>query len=117
MGRIKRTVGTKNSYLHDFIEPVYNIYWDFDRNEEEFYFDGNDELIELENILMELLCYTIKKEYDSNNIVTKRVKYYIEQKSSKEISSKESVKLFVAEINQAFKNSDMKQIRFLYKVL
>lgn len=117
LGRVRKTIGTKNKNLHDFIEPVSQIFLDFERNEKDFFDNYNDKVMELQNVLMTLLCYTIKKKHSSDCVETKRIKAYIDEKKDANIASEEAIKVFTSEINIAFQNGDTNKLRALYQAL
>ena len=116
IGRVTKTIGTKNEYLHDFIEPVYYIYLDFKRNPNDYFDDYNDKLIDFHQMLMRLLLFSIKKEHNNDIVETKRVVEYIRKQNSVS-NSEEAVKMFISEIYDAYKNNDLKKLRNLYKSL
>ena len=117
LGKVKKTIGAKNGHLHDFIEPVSIILYDFKRDKYDFFDDFKRKISDLEIILIELLSYTIRKKYNFDSLETKRIQAYIEKKNGFSVTVEKAIKLFISEISDAFKNGDTPKLRHLYIAL
>lgn len=113
LGRIRKTIGVKNSKMMDFIEPVYEIKLDFEKEECDF---GEYErgIGSLKSKILTLLQFYIKKEYE-NCIRKTRITAYINSKSEKD--ENDAISTFKSEIWNAFEQADVKAIRKLYDVI
>lgn len=113
LGRTRKTIGLKNSELMDFIEPVYEIELDFEK--EEFDFGEYANRIEsLKSKILELLKFYIENEH-KECIKNTRIAAYIKSENEKNID--DTISAFKSEIWNSFVNGDLKAIRKLYNVM
>lgn len=113
LGRIRKTIGLKNSKLLDFIEPVDIIPLDFEK--EKFDFGGyeyKENISDLQKKVYELLKFSITKEYNPLSIARIQAYFKCESKEPKFIAGR-----FTIEIMDAFNAGDTKKVRKLYEVL
>lgn len=111
LGRVRKTIGLKNSKLLDFIEPVYEVPLDFEKDKWDFG-DYKENLDELEKNIYDLLKFSIAKEY--NNLYEMRIRAYFKDYSS---TQKSIIFKFKGEIRNAFKEGNVAKARALYNVL
>lgn len=113
LGRVKRTIGLKNSKLLDFIEPVHKIELDFKKEEWDFGgYDYKRDKEELENQLFDLLSFCVLKE--ENPLEVMRVRAYLENYEGEQ---KAVVLQFKSKIREAFKKESVVELRRLNDVL
>lgn len=113
LGRITRTIGTKDLKLMDFIEPVYTISLDFDNKDELFYGDYDTNKEQFAIVICELLEFCILKEHRKDNVKYFRIATYLEKAGKKDI---DIISEFSKEILEAFKNGKPSKLRQLYHV-
>lgn len=113
LGRIRKTIGLKDSKLLDFVEPVHEIELDFEKNEWDFtgcYYKGDWQ--QLEEGLLDLLRFCISKENDLVQVM--RIRAYF---GNYEASQREIIMQFRGKIWENFKKGDAKELRKLSEVL
>lgn len=96
-GRVRRTIGTKNGSLMDFIEPIaeFKLGNDLHRFKDDILY-----------VLSEMLQFTVQKE-NPNTLQAAR----IESKMHCDVQE------FIKEINSALETGSIEKVTFLYKVL
>lgn len=113
LGRIRKTIGLKNSKLLNFIEPMYEISLDFKKHKWDI---GDDEyrrnISDLEKILYELLKFTIVKNPNSLEIARIQAHLNCKSKAPKFIKGE-----FTIKIMDALDTGDTKEVRKLYEIL
>lgn len=112
-GRVRKTIGLRNSKLLDFIEPVYTVKPDFERESWDILdSEYRENIYDLEEKLYKLLKFTVTIK--RNELEINRVKAYLkcEQENAHFIA-----KLFTIKIMDAFSKGDVNEIRQLYDVL
>lgn len=112
LGRIRKTIGLKNSKLLDFIEPVHEIPLDFEKDEWDFG-EYQESISDLENILFKLIKFTITKEHVQLEI--KRIRKYFELDNKK--SDMYVTKSLYVKIMDGFSTGNVNELRKLYNVL
>ena len=112
LARIKRTIGTKNGKLHDFLEPVKRLNLDFQDDSWQFY---QEDIDELSKIILALWCFAIRQEY-KDQLEKNRILAYI-SKSLPDVKREEAIGLFKEEVKKAFEKEDVATLRKLYDVL
>ena len=113
LGKVRKTIGLKNSKLLDFIEPVRKISLDFEKDEYDFggyEYEENKE--DLEKNLFYLLKFSIAKKYDFREVM--RIRAYLQNNSEEQ---EIVISQFKNEIWKAFQENNVQKIRQLYKVL
>lgn len=113
LGRVRKTIGLKNSKLLDFIEPVHEISLDFEKDEDDFggyEYKAKKECLE-EN-LFDLLKFSIAKKYDVLEIM--RIRAYLQNNSDEQDIV---ISQFKNEIWEAFKENNVQKVYQLYDVL
>lgn len=109
LGRVRKTIGLKNSKLLDFIEPVHEIPLDFEKDEYDFGdYEYKENKQQLEKNVLELLKFSIAKEHNSLEIM--RIRAYLQ--NSGEVISK-----FNEEVQISFREGDVQKLRQLYDVI
>lgn len=108
LGRIRKTIGLKNSKLLDFIEPVHKIELDFEKEEWDFgvYRDI------LERQLLDLLRFCISKK--DNPLEVMRIRAYFK---NYEVEEETLILQFRDEIWKAFYKESTAELRSLNDVL
>ncbi len=100
LGRVRRTIGTKDGELMDFIEPISQF------KEEEDYWLFGDEKRCLGNALFKMLRFSIlKKEPTGVNALRIQNKMHW------------SVQKFLKELNMALEAGDVEKLKIFYKVV
>ena len=111
LGRVVRTVGTKDYKLMDFVEPVYEIELDFVKEEWDCGEYG-DSISYLEQALFELLKFTVSKNYSPLEIAN--IQAYLKCRSEEAVFI---ARQFIINIMDAFSSGDADRVRKLYEVL
>lgn len=111
LGRVAKTIGTKNSKLMDFVEPVFQVKLDFEKEKLELG-EYADNISKLEEILYTLLAFTTKKQHSPLEIA--RIQAYLKSKveEPKFIESQ-----FMINVMDAFNEGNATKLRELYNVL
>lgn len=114
-GRITRTIGNKDGNHIDFVEPVYQLGMNNDifpdwLND----YEKKDYICVIGRMLMELLWFTIQKEYDEN-AVTGQIRKYIEYTKGidayvNHVSLDKVIQMFNAEVKKAMENGDLRKL-------
>lgn len=113
LGRVRKTIGLKNSKLLDFIEPVNKIELDFEKSDWDFGdYAYNENKENLENELFELLRFCIAKEH--NLLEVMRIRAYFQDYITEDAKV---VTKFKKEIQENFKNGKTKKLRRLSGIL
>lgn len=114
LGKIRKTIGTHNSKLFDYIEPIIEIKLDFVKEEWDFG-DFRRNVDSLEEILLNLFvfctCYNNEKTED---VKFDRIRAYL--RNTKHLDSPD-IQVFMDEVKTAFKKGDVKQLRKLEDVV
>ena len=110
IGRVVKTIGTKNSKLMDFVEPVFQVKLDFEKEKWDFG-EYEENISELEEMLYTLLAFTIKKQHSSLEIA--RIRAYLKCKQEAPNFIKNH---FTINIMDAFDRGNPAKIRELYNV-
>lgn len=113
-GRVRKSIGLKNSNLLDFIEPVYTITLDFKKV---WHYEYRVDVEELGNILSDLLKFCIvdsDNEEPSLNCEIMRIRVWQEDYNS---SPEKILSQFRNKIQKAFKNDDVTELRALRRVI
>ncbi len=111
LGRVAKTIGTKNSKLMDFVEPVFKVELDFEK-EKGYLGKYVYNISELEEILYTLLAFITKKQHSLLEIA--RIQAYLKSKveAPKFIESQ-----FMINVMDAFNEGNATKLRESYNVL
>lgn len=113
LGRIRKTIGLKNSKLLDFIEPMHEIPLDFEKDKMDWGgYEYTENLKELEKNIYDLLKFSIRKENDTLNEM--RIRAYFQNYSSTQESI---ISKFNGEMWDSFKEGNVQKVRQLYDVI
>lgn len=110
-GRVRKSIGLKNSNLLDFIEPVYTIDLDFKKV---WHYEYREDVEDLGNILSDLMKFCIVDSDTSLNLEIMRIRA---RQEDYETSSEELLVQVKNKIREAFKNDNVKELRALHDVI
>lgn len=113
LGRVRKTIGLKNSKLMDFIEPVNIIKLDFEKQDWDYrdyaYKEDKDNL---ESKLFDLLKFNIAKRHDSLEVM--RIRAYFQNYTAEDVKI---VSQFKKQIQESFKRGKAEELRNLSNIL
>lgn len=111
LGRIRKTIGLRNSRLLDFIEPVSKINLDFEKDKWDFG-EYDEQKASLETSIFTLLSFCLLKDHDFLQIM--RIRAYFENYDA---DDSVIVLQFKNKIQKSFERGNVEEIRNFYDVL
>ena len=110
IGKIEKTIATHGVYI-DYIQPIYEIPFDFEYKEEIPGGEFNYKVLDLANRILTLLLFAIQKEY-KKDYYTKKIREY-----NNEVTIDDAICSFKNEVQEALKQRNVKRLRKLSMLL